>query len=709
MLKENPFVRKADEYVRDLSIMKHNVEDHAAYLSKMTGKDYKYCLDYVIRQFKSGGKFEFKDPSITYLERNEYGDRELKEGKLLEYINYGVENNHHIAPTLTTYLNSKQKKSLTVGYIESNIRIRNIAKKEMFAAKMSKNKRLQLFKKGEQMNKKILTNGITGAHVSSSSPLCNKTAHSTLTSNCRSTSAFGNANNEKLLAGNRHYHHPTIAFNNIISIIQRTDLVELDRVMVKYGLHYPTPIEVNKCVMRSSYLYWRSPENEKRIFKLLESLTPIELAAVLYVGDLYYLREYNQDFMRMFIGNIAERTMMPVEDPGNVFSANRSEYVGLVVQLFGDSMKGKEISSVVSEDIYKILAANVDKIHNHLLDVSDFIKAFLVTDNVPASLAFLPDSVRRLALTSDTDSTIFTVQDWIKWYEGSYEVNDHSNAIAATMIFLAAESITHVLAKMSANFGVEKDRIFQIAMKNEFRFDVFTPTNIGKHYFALIGCQEGNLLETYDAEIKGVHLRSSNVAVEVIKQAENMMVRLMDLACKAKPFHITPFLKEIADLERSVVASIYKGEKTYLKSGQIKSANSYKNGEVGSPYQHYKFWNDVFASKYGETSPPPYTCSKISVNLKNQNAIKAWIESIKDPVIKRNLTIWNEREKKTLMNMFLIPTDLLMKHGIPEEMRDILEIRRAVLDVSKVFYIIMEALGIYMLNDKITRLIMDEY
>ena len=47
-------------------------------------------------------------------------------------------------------------------------------------------------------------------------------------------------------------------------------------------------------------------------------------------------------------------------------------------------------------------------------------------------------------------------------------------------------------------------------MKNEYKFDVFVPTQVAKHYYASIGCQEGNLYKAQEPEIKGVHLKSSN-------------------------------------------------------------------------------------------------------------------------------------------------------------------------------------------------------
>ena len=168
---------------------------------------------------------------------------------------------------------------------------------------------------------------------------------------------------------------------------------------------------------------------------------------------------------------------------------------------------------------------------------------------------------------------------------------------------------------MSANFGVEQKRIHQIAMKNEFKFDVFVPTNVGKHYFAYISCREGNIYKEFGKEIKGVHLKSSNVPKVIMKQADDMMTEIMDTVIRGEKISLKKFLTEIADTEREVKRSILAGESTYFRNAQVKSADSYTKDEELSPYQNYTFWQEVFAPKYGDAPPPPYSCSKVCLKL----------------------------------------------------------------------------------------------
>ena len=292
---------------------------------------------------------------------------------------------------------------------------------------------------------------------------------------------------------------------------------------------------------------------------------------------------------------------------------------------------------------------------------------------------------------------------------GRMMVDDETNRIAAVMIFLSAETITHILARMSANFGVETRRIHKIAMKNEFKFDIFVPTSVGKHYFAYISCQEGNIYIEYKMEIKGVHLKSSNVPEHVMKLAVNMMREIMETAGAGKKIRLTDKLRFVADLERSVVASIKAGEPTFLRNAEIKTPDSYTKGPEESNYQHYTFWQQCFAPVYGDVPVPPYSVHKVSVNLPNQNAIKRWIAGIENPTIRTRLEAWNERTQKNSLNTIYLPRQVLLSGGIPKEFHPVLELRRSVLDISMVFYLILETLGYYCVNDSITNLVSDFY
>jgi hypothetical protein len=729
MAENNPFVLPTSSYKRDINVIKHYIEDTARYVSLMYGCPIEEATDFVRKQIKpgGGGQFEFKDPKVELLERQSNGDRMLVEMPLSEYIGDSIKKGHLIAPTLTTYMSPKEKQSMLVDFIDTNVKARSTAKKAYFAAKMAGNKGLEAIKHAEQTNRKLSNNSISGAHVSPSTPLFNRTGHSTLTSNCRSTSGYGNANNEKFLCGNRHYWSPDIIRNNIISIINHTDYDALGLAMQEFGIKHPSVEETFECIVYSSELYNVRPRALQSVLTLITKLTPIQRSAFVYTGDLYHLAKHNPALVTRFLEQLSKRVDSADIDVQAFFKTCPEEHQHLAAQICTNDMKGltivrhpdtgqyhvpdlddPRVTRPESAKVMMMIAATTQNISKTIEEYAVMIRGLWVTDNVPASVAVFPDSIRRAAITSDTDSTIFTVQDWITWHRGKLKFDDSATALAATMIFLAAQTITHVLARMSANFGIEEKRLHQIAMKNEYYFPAFVPTQVAKHYYALIGCQEGNVYAKYGVEIKGVHLKSSNAPKIVTKMAQAMMVKILETVVAEKDIELMPLLRQIGDVELSVKDSIAHGSFEYFRKGQIKTPESYAKDKDTSPYAQYTLWQEVFAPKYGDSQKPPYMAVKTSTMLDSPTKTREWIASFKDRELADRLNDWLKRNnKKQMGKTFQLPEQCVVSRGIPEEIMDAIGVRAIMLDTSSVFYLVLETLGTYMLNDKTTRLVSD--
>lgn len=708
----NPFILPVDQYKRTINPIGDYVSQAASFIAKMNNCSLQEATEFVSLKLKDP-TLGIVNPKIKYFERKENGDRELTEGTLSNYIQTAIGRKDLIAPSMTTYINPNQKESLLVTYIDDNVAGRSKAKKAEFAAKAAGQLETAKIKNLEQTNRKLSNNAISGAHVSKSTPLANKTAHSTLTSNCRSTSGYGNANNEKLMTGNRHYHNPTIVLNNIVSIVTHTDYNRLESVVKKYNIYIPTVMDVMDCITYSSNMYWKNNAYIMKIIEYVEKLNDLERAAFVYTGDLYHLRKHNETLVRVFIDKLSTKvTSNPeITDSYKFVKSSIEDHLILAHQICSDEMKGKGKNYDALKDTQNLLtlACTTKNITDTLNEYSDLIGAIMVTDNMPASVAYFPESVRRAAITSDTDSTIFTVEDWVKWFCGEYKFEQKHMSVAATCIFLASQAITHILAMMSANFGIQKKRLFQVAMKNEFKFDVFVPTNVAKHYFADISCQEGNVFEESESEIKGVHLKSSNSPKFITKKAAELMEGIMESIKKEGQIEITPILKSIADVERSIFESIKKGELQFFRLGEIKTPESYVKNPEESPYLYHLLWNKVFSPKYGTFSEPPYQVIRIATILESPTATKKWLTEMEDKELSNRMTSWMAGYAKDKLPTLMLPVEAVSANGIPKEILEIIDIRKIVYNLCKIFYLVLETLGFYICNDNITRLISDQY
>lgn len=709
----NPFVRDANEYVRDLDIINSYEKQMAHGLMRMTGQSFERCLNHVKNVTSQGGRLEYSDPRMAYVGRNKVGDREFKYSTLSKYIKSIQDYDLIFAPTLTVYNNPRQKRSVSAIYINENIKARKVAKKQMFQALINGNSGLYKFKSNEQLNRKRKANSLSGVHASDSTVLYHHTIHSSLTSTCRSASGYGNAHNEKLIAGNRHYWNADIVVNNILAIQENVDHEKIRQAMDKYSIHYPSAEEALECVRYSSDFYWKNHYKLEKIHRLLQSLDPIERAAFVYVGDLYHLRKHNDGFMRDFISKLSyreESNFGNLEDIKALVDSLNDEMGVLVSLLCMPQLKGNSIASVdkLDESSQQIIAATAQHLQNTLIEYSDFIKAFLATDVLPASVANLPFIIRRCAITSDTDSTIYTTQDWIDWYTGRIGFDDASRRIGHAISYLSSATTVHTLAKMCANMGVEKEKLFNYTMKSEFYFPVFTITSRSKTYFASVAAQEGTIFNENDYETKGRVFKGSDSPQFIVDGANQLLQWVLNKTENEEKIPLIEALRRISSYENIIFDSIKRGEIEFYKSGEIKPSDSYKLSMNESPYIYYKLWQAVFAPTYGDSAPPPYSSVKVALNINNKTQFNSWLESMQ-PGMAESFSRFLQENSRSIPSMLQLPHSVVQLTGVPQVIIDVIDHRQIIAEIMEPHYVVLESLGYYATDDKNRHLVSDRY
>ena len=712
MKVENHFVLPVDQYRRQIDMLKYAQEQKALYLSIMTGDDYDTCHQWVRTAEGKGGVVERKEPRVLALTRHTEGNREKETITFDQLLDDVKRRNMIMSPSMTVYYHPKEKKSILAKFININVKGRGKAKKEMFAAQRAGDKVLEAIKDGEQSSYKISNNSLSGAHNSKYTVLWLRSAHSTLTSICRTAAAYANANNEKLLHGNCHYYEPEVVLENIVSVIHQTDFVLLENLVTKYNLYIPTPADVLEDIKRSTQFYWGGEEAFKPIVALLERCTPLQLAAFTYTGNIHTLAKYNDQFFRNFISKLIEIDVSPIDNPDDYFDGISSDMVSFIASLCAHLTKNREFKALKAEDygVYCQVASTIRKTYAVFDEYQDLIKTLWRTTVTPANIASFTSSTRRAGVVSDTDSTIFTVQNWTEWYTGRLAVDRVSNAVRNTMVYFASQTIIHILAMMSANMGVARDQTHQLAMKNEFAFPVFGLTGRAKHYFALVSEREGLVYEKPKTEIKGADMKNSKAPANIQKAAQEFVEWAMDFIMRGEPIPIVPKLKEIADMERSIIKAIMEGDSTLLTKAEIKPAASYTAANpASSPYGHYLMWEAVFAEKYGPAPNPPYLGLKLSLNADKPGLCKEWIASIEDREIADKLKAWMLANKKTNVGTAYVPMVNAQVHGLPKELVQVMDIRKLVYSTMSTFYLELESFGLYMHNEHLSRLYSDYY
>lgn len=704
------FMQPVEYYRRTYNLIGTYIEDAALYLHKRTGQPIDRCRDFVRAQIKPGGDRGIKIPNAVVLVRGDNGDRQLMEMPITRFFSIVEKKQLILSPSMTAYMRPDQRMSPLANFIAGNLKRRSGAKKEMFEAEMAGDHVTAAIKDAFQTTQKIKNNSLSGGQCSPSTILYNKSAHSTLTSGCRTGASYGNANNEKFLYGNRHYWAPDVAKSNILSIVNHTDMERLAQVLMRYHIQPPTAAQTRECILRSTNPYWRSETYFQPIQALIDSLNPIERAAVVYTGDMYHLAQCNPNFVRDFLTKLSVKCDEPldVEQATQAIGALDDNTKAFVSMLCVKELAGGTIKDAKARPTdYGIIGATAKKIRSVLDEHHDLVTTLWVSDNIPSSIYYLPNIIRRSAITSDTDSTIFTVQYWTEWFHGKSDFSQDSVAVASAMVYLSAQTIRHILARFTGNAGVAPTHITRLSMKNEFYFPVFVLTSRAKHYFAYVAAREGNVYKEYGMEIKGVALRNSNVPPAITAKAHKLMRKLMDEVIAGRRISARSVLRAIAKIEEEIRVSVLRGDYKFLSRVQIKGAQSYKD-PTSSNFTHYQMWEEVFACKYGSAPEPPYGAIKVPLTLKNATRLRAWLAGIEDRQFADVMGAWLTKQGRKDLNLLLLPEQQLGVHGIPSELKEVVDIRNLISQTMEAFYLVLESMGIFMKNQHLTHLVSDD-
>jgi len=705
------FTYPDSHYTRNINPIGDYVDQMSVHVSRSKRISLYEARAKITELIKTKGFKHIRNPKVTFKERQPNGDMELRETSLSNHIDSHIKSHRIIAPTMTTYVTKEVAgEALLVTYTKANIKKRSAAKKLAFKleaeAKLQTSlgnhveatlKRIEgLFKAIEQAAFKVKNNAVSGMFAKRSSPLFNRSAHSTLTSNCRVFASIANANNEKIIAGNRHYWSHQIAINNIISTIQNLNTQEIDETIKRYGLIYPTVEDTLKCIKYSTSLYWNDPKRFKKIVDVVSYLSPTERAAFVYIGDLYHLRTLNSDAMFNFFLKLSRRVTGELEDPLSQVHNVDEDILNLTHQICSNLVEdmGKNYEKMHEKGILTTIVLTAQNIEQTLKEYEPFIKTFFVTKNIPSSVAHIPDSLRRSVISSDTDSTIFGVEGWVTWFFKNRPFDfSESEAVAGAAIFMASQSITHALTILSKNLGFSEDNLHVMAMKSEFYWPVFINANVAKHYLAMRKIREGNVYSEMDLEVKGVNLVSSTLPKELNRRARGIMKQITDTVYINDVLSIRSIYDEVVEIENLVRSELRRGSIEYYRIDKVKEENSYKLDRTKSPFQRHVFWEDVFSPTYGSFGKPPYSVIRVPTTLTSRQKIKVWLGNHKDQAFALRFSKWMLDFKKEELPTIYIPMEFSNAYGVPIELHDIIDTERIIHDLCRIFYMLLEMIG----------------
>lgn len=689
------FLWPEEKYIQRINPVQQYIQQAGKFLSIQRGIPVEEAEQFVKNTLRDKTVSKFEDPNVVFFERDRNWIRNLKNGTLSGYLKSAIDNNEVIVPTLTTYQPAEEHASLVSVFMKRNAGRRAVLKKQAQVEELRGNEELAYQLNNQQDNAKRNNNSMSGSMAAAGSIFENPTGHNTLTSITRCMSSFSNALNERMIGGNRHYFDAEMVINNMMAIIQTMDVDAVNDSIRIYNLHIPTVDEIIKIIRRSSDKYWRDNRHIQKFADFAEKLNPAERCAVAYTQDLYHLRELNPEFMRNLINDFA--TFDPnlhIEDPVKYLKDADPLVTNYAHQVFISKLRGKdkdrskwepELALEVAQSTAAIIAA--------IAKYKRYFDAFLVVPTVPCSTAYISHMARESVVLSDTDSTMFSVDDWVLWYFGKLRFDDFAFAVAGSIMFISTQLIAHAMAILSANMNVARDKLFVLAMKPEFVFPVFAQTPVAKHYFCSMSVKEGGVFAKNKYEIKGVHLKSSASPAVLINEAQARMRKILDDVEAGKLISEYEEITRVADLERRIINSIRNGGSEFLKKMYIKSPTSYSKGPEESPYKHHTLWNEVFGPSYSEVEAPPYVVLKLPMTTTSGKKMQEWLNGFEDKGLADRYRKYLARTGRTEIKTMYISKDFVEAYGIPREIMRAIDVRKVVLDLTVIDRMILETLG----------------
>lgn len=684
MAETSPFLSNSYEMNRDF--LSEAVNQTSLFLSKLTGDD-QTVIQTNIRNYMLNHQEEFKSRRATVLIKDKNEDRQVKIIPLSKLLKYIERKNYHLSPSLVAYTNSDEEECV------NSIGTRQfIDKRAHYKGLRQINKsNPELYTKYNELQNafKIFNNAQSGAMSSRGTPITNKSGHTTLTSTCRCLTSTANLINEQFIAGNRFYNTPQNTLQSLMARLISTDLKALSDVIDKYGLYHPTSDDVYQVVVDCSRRYWRNEKDLNTIKRFLDKLTYLELAAILYNLDLVSLFKYNEEFVTKFFDDWT--SLGKLDTP--VKPENNDQKVLCISKLEGE---------ITPDDIAGLNAYHIQIEEKY----SDLISVLFKSLIPPSGLFDVTSSIRDCVLTSDTDSSIYTVDKMIDSYTDDRDKGVRLNAVLTYFIRMISVDQHQ---QLSANLNVAHKNLKLLHMKNEYYFGGYVTTLMSKHYFASQRMEEGVRNKKMKMEIKGVHLRSSKISSLIRNKATEQMKDIILTIENKEQLDPAVELHSIAELERQVISDLKAGKWHWLSRNNIKDDKYYTNPDA-SVYLYHELWEEVFAPKYGHAPEMPYSGIKVNVNLGSKRLLNEYLDSIEDKELsERFRTFLEKKEKKDLGNLYVPMERATFLDDIPIEIKQCMDIRTIIKQNFKSIYEILNSTGIYFINEKITRLVSDEH
>lgn len=713
MKVKNPFISEFDEY------KPHNgyLDSYFEQIRTVIKKQDPTATDEEIDAFiESEVKAKMRDPQVRLLSRDfETQDRSVSIVPLSALMAQSKEEDLIMTPSLAFNYPHHVRRSNTGQYITVGLAKRNEQRRLAFEHQFKGNHNEYEHYWSEQNTTKVKNNSLSGTRRSEYTILNLASGHSQLTSGCRMGTSTANLHNEKFISGNRYYYNLDMVEANLAYVMASTDRDMVGKAMTEFNLYVPSEDDILDCIGRSADRYFTyDARSRERLRRIVSTMDDIDKVSFMYSGDLYHLYQYNKEFVSEFLLSLAHLPEEPIMDPELQDAVMDTEFdiISHASLRCSDIMAGRQVSTVKKEDPngYGILVATVANVRRVLDKHATMAKAFWVSKIAPSSVGQAAHKRRTVVPISDTDSTIFTVENWVKDLTGTLEISPYTNGVGSTVSLMTALIVRHWMRQLMTNINVPVDYRFALNMTGEYYMPVVALPTVAKHYGYLNAAEDGNVYTKAKLVLKGVNLRNSTWAPPVRKHHAEYVEGFLNDVNNNLPITIASVLDPVYEMEMRIKEDIRKGGVDYLGYVRINDASNYAK-PMSSNYMHYDLWENVFAPKYGSAGELPITGLKVPMSLRRPTDLRNYMLFLKEnfPDTHIRMEDWLLKSGRRDFTNFTLPYSYMSTNGIPPEIEPFVDVRGIIRGQMSGYYLFLTSFNLHYGDGNDIRLVSDEY
>ncbi len=694
------FAKDYKDYKQDLDISLAYLEASILGITRATNLSSLEAEEFVKAQPEWKAKDEIK---IDFISANRDGERTIKTMPIVDYLNKLGKSDAIITPTFTSFVSKEKKEAPHSRYLKMKMIERKAVKKAAAISYNAMESVRATVLTGIQNAIKIFINSFSGAARSGFNPFYSASLHQVLCAMCRCSTAIASSIIERLIAGIRFYHKPSLVSDDLLQTIQKYNRTEIIMAMNDLDLVYPSKQDCLDIIRRSYIDYWWELEKEDEFMPILDTMDNVERAAFCYNLDLFHLLKFNPVSIKNVLSDLSFNDFNSLDtNVPWIMDELSGDESNLIMGLIGDSVKGTTLRDNLNKGNPMRLKINAlaHRLRRKLLKYKVLSDAFFLTDILPLDIGNQDNAIRYAVALGDTDSAIYTTMLINELYYGEAKFTPDQNPITELCIFFANGVIENGLGIFTGQMNVHPDDRYALNLKNEFRFGVLLMTAFKKTYFSSVATVEGAVLadDNPKYEIKSQRFHAGKANKEMVKELHDWMKAMPKTLENGEKIDRNELIDLIIGVEDNVLQSLDSKIDHKFATLKIKPLSMYSKPESQEWAKHL-LWEYCYGKDLGSGGNDGYASYKLPLHF--EGGLSNFIENA-SPKIKAGfnkyldyVTKGDDSKRSSRRIVYIpIPLDVMRNTGIPDEIKPLIDLDKAIKSTLDPHLLTLSGLGI---------------